>query len=82
MALTIFKIIFIVLLIRSIILIASECFAIFNKNCNDEIVKKVNENPSKFVRDVFLDKIIDNFIWAGLFIMLLISAFKGNVTIH
>ena len=82
MELIIFKIIFSILIIRIVFLQIMHGFAVFYDKATKDVVNIIMKDPAKYVKDEHMCKIMDNFIWLTIFVLLLISAFNGNVTIN
>jgi len=82
MKLTIFIIILFILLIRVIFLTCGHLTIVFYKEATNMAVKKISENIEEYVKSEHMIKFMNNMIWIFLFIILLIAAFKGNITIQ
>ena len=81
MELLIFKIIFIILTIRIVFLQFMHCLAIFWDEATNDLVNIMMKDPAKYIRDEHFEKLMDNCVWLMIFIILLVAAFNGNVTI-
>ena len=82
MEILIFKIIVIVLLIRVIALSIGHLIIVFYDEATKMAVEEILEDPTKYIRDEHIDTFFTNMIWVMLFISLLISTFKGNITFN
>ncbi len=81
MALTIVKIVLIILVARIVFLSIGHLIIIFYKEATKMAVEYVKKDPEKYVRDEHLDRFVDNMIWLTIFINLLICAFSGKIII-
>jgi len=81
MALTIIKIVLIILVVRIVFLSIGHLIIIFYKEATKIAVEYVKKDPEKYVRDEHLDRFVDNMIWLTIFINLLIGVFSGKIII-
>ena len=81
MELIIFKIIIIILLIRVIGLTIGHLVIIFYDEATKMAIDEILKDPVKYIRDEHFSTFCTNMIWIMIFIILLLSTFKGNITI-
>jgi len=82
MEILIVKIILIILLIRVIALSVTHLIIVFYDEATKIAVDELLKDPVKYIRDEHICTFFTNMIWIMFFTSLLISAFKGNITIN
>lgn len=82
MEILIIKIILIILLIRVIVLTIGHLVIVFYDEATKMAVDELLKDPMKYIRDEHMSTFFTNMIWIMFFISLLISTFKGNITIN
>ena len=82
MALTIIKIVLILLMIRVIGLTIGHLVIVFWDYATDYAVKQIMENPEEYVRTEHICKFMYNMIWIVVFIQLLRAAFSGHIILN
>lgn len=82
MEILIVKIILIILLVRVITLSIVHLMIVFYDEATKIAVDKLLKDPVKYIRDEHICTFFTNMIWITFFTSLLISAFKGNITIN
>jgi len=82
MALTIIKIVLIILMIRVIGLTIGHLVVVFWDYATDYAVKQIMENPEEYVRTEHICKFMYNMIWIAVFIKLLYAAFSGHIILN
>lgn len=81
MALTIIKIVLIILVARIIFLSIGHLIIVFYKEATKMAVEYVNKDPEKYVKDEHIERFFGNMIWLVIFINLLICVFSGKIII-
>ena len=82
MALTIIKIVLILLMIRVIGLTIGHLVIVFWDYATDYAVKQIMENPEEYVRTEHICKFMYNMIWVVVFIQLLRATFSGHIILN
>ena len=81
MALTIIKIVLIILVARIIFLSIGHLITIFYNKATQYAVELINKNTEKYIREEHMEKFFYNMIWLVILINLLICAFSGKIII-
>lgn len=81
MALTIIKIVLIILMIRLIALTIGHLVTVFWNPATKIVVEEITKDPEGYVRTDHICKFMYNMIWLVIFINLLICAFSGKIII-
>lgn len=81
MALTIIKIVLIILTARIIFLSIGHLIIVFYKEATKMAVEYINKDPEKYVKYEHIERFFNNMIWLVIFINLLICAFSSKIII-
>ena len=82
MALTIIKIVLIVLIVRAIALSIGHLVTVFWDPATKMAVEQITKDPEDYVKTDHICKFMYNMIWIVVFIKLIIAAFNGNIVIN
>ncbi len=82
MALTIIKIVLIILMIRVIGLTIGHLVTVFWDPATKMAVEQITKDPENYVKTDHMYKFMYNMIWIVVFIKLLYAAFSGHIEIN
>jgi len=82
MALTIIKIVLIILMIRLIGLSIGHLIVAFYNEATKMAVEEITKDPEDYVRKDHICKFMYNMIWVVVFIKLLYATFSGHIDIN
>ena len=82
MALTIIKIVLIILMIRVIGLTIGHLVIVFWDYATKLEVERITKNPEEYIKTDHMCKFMYNMIWIVVFIKLLYAAFTGHIQIN
>jgi len=82
MALTIVKIVLIVLMIRVIVLSIGHLIVTFYNEATKMAVEQIIKDPEDYVKTDHICKFMYNMVWIVVFIKLLYAAFSGHIEIN